>query len=356
MKTRWFLLGLGMLVLALAVWGIGPGWGQQNRKGEQARPNPTEVVGSLGQYALSEPFKHKNLTLFMLYGKDRIKGDDFLTLQEAMERKIVTVFETEDVGNLLIENRGDKPIYIQSGEIVKGGKQDRTLQYDVILPARSGKMPIQSFCVEQGRWSRRGGESTVNFNSSRNILSTKALKLAARGKGDQGEVWQEVANAQRKLSSNLNASVNDGRSASSLELSLDNPELKKAVDEYIRKLSGAVGGEKNAIGFAFAINGQVNSIDVYASNALFRKLWPKLLKASAVEAVAELKKDKTFPAAKAADVRALIAAMEKQKAAVSKVSRDTFLLRGESAAAAYFETRDAKNKGVPVHQSYLKKD
>jgi hypothetical protein len=354
MKARWFLPGLGMLVLALGVWAIAPGWGQQREA--PSGGGATAVVGSLGPYALSEPFTHNNLAVFMIYGKDRIKGDDFLTLQEAIKTKAVTVFETQDVRSLLIENHGDKPIYIQSGEILKGGKQDRTLPYDVILPARSGKMPIQSFCVERGRWSRRGGESTVNFNSSSNILSTKALKLAARSSSDQGEVWKEVANAQRKLSGNLNASVNDARSASSLELSLDNPELKKAVEEYIRKLSAAAGGKKNAIGFAFAINGQVNSIDVYASNGLFRKLWPKLLKASAVEAVAERKKGKTFPAAKGADVRALIAAMEKQKAAVDKVSRDTFLLRGESPAAAYFETRDAKNKGVPVHRSYLKKD
>jgi len=344
-----------MLALALGVWAIAPGWGQQ-REAPSGGGASGAVVGSLGQYALSEPFTHNNLAVFMIYGKDRIKGDDFLTLQEAIKTKAVTVFETQDVRSLLIENHGDKPIYIQSGEILKGGKQDRTLPYDVILPARSGKMPIRSFCVEQGRWSRRGGESTVNFNSSRNILSTKALKLAARSRGDQGEVWKEVANAQRKLSGNLNARVTDARSASSLELSLDNPELKKAIDEYIRKLSGAVGGKKNAIGFAFAINGQVNSIDVYASNGLFRKLWPKLLKASAVEAVAERKKGKAFPAAKAADVRALIAAMEKQKAAVDKVSRDTLLLRGESPAAAYFETRDARNKGVPVHRSYLKKD
>ena len=45
------------------------------------------------------------------------------------------------------------------------------------------------------------------------------------------------------------------------------------------------------IGYVFAINGHVNSADVYASRALFVKLWPKLLKASAVEAVAELNKN-----------------------------------------------------------------
>jgi hypothetical protein len=36
------------------------------------------------------------------------------------------------------------------------------------------------------------------------------------------------------------------------------------------------------------VNGQVTGAEVYASNALFRKAWPKLLNSAAVEAVAEL--------------------------------------------------------------------
>ena len=52
------------------------------------------------------------------------------------------------------------------------------------------------------------------------------------------------------------------------------------------------------IGYAFAINGKVNSADVYASHELFQKLWPKLLESSAVEAFSELQKDKKFAPAR----------------------------------------------------------
>ena len=66
------------------------------------------------------------------------------------------------------------------------------------------------------------------------------------------------------------------------------------ADGYIKKLSGIIDGKSDVIGYAFAVNGKISSSDVYGSNALFRQLWPKLLKASAVEAIAELQKDAKF--------------------------------------------------------------
>ena len=324
----------------------------------QAPPpgKPDGKVGAMGEIAISEPFKHENLTLFMIYGKDQIQADDFLTLQEALEKKVVTIFETGNVGSLSIQNTGDKPVYIQSGEIVKGGKQDRTLQYDLIVPAKSDKMPLHSFCVEQGRWSGRGNENVANFSSSYSMLNSSRLKLAARTKGDQGEVWKEVANVQGKLSNNVGENVMDAQSATSLQLTLENKQVNQAVDEYVAKLAKSVEGNKNALGFAFAINGKVNSIDVYASGVLFKKLWPKLLRASAAEAVAELQKDKAFPAVTAKDVRAVIADMEKQKAVARELSKRTRMRSSEAAAASYHETQDQSNDGKPIHRSYLIKN
>ena len=354
MKARWIVLGFVLVAVAVIVVVEAPLRGRAADKAP-ARAEPGGVVGSLGEYAISEPFTHENLTVFMIYGKDRIQGKEFLTLQEAMAKKLVTVHETGDVSNLMIENRGDKPIYVGSGEIVKGGKQDRMLQYDLIIPAHSGKMPIRSFCVEAGRWSRRGNEPLACFLCSSNVVAGKDLKLAAKSKGSQQAVWEEVAKAQRKMSVNLNATVIDPRSASSYQLSLENREVKKAVGEYMGKLARSVEGKKNAVGFAFAINGEVNSIDVYASGALFRKLWPKLLEAAAGEAIAEQKKDQAFPAAKADDVKKLIAEMAKQKVVTRRLSKRTVLSLGENSAAAYFETVDEDSEGAPVHKSYLKK-
>jgi hypothetical protein len=93
------------------------------------------------------------------------------------------------------------------------------------------------------------------------------------------------------LSKSVGDNVQAPVSASSLELSVENVKVKETTAAYLQALSGILQNKSDVIGYVFAINGHVNSADVYASRALFAKLWPKLLKASAVEAVAELNKD-----------------------------------------------------------------
>src|SRR5258707_6565192 len=107
-------------------------------------------------YRLSGPYTHKNLTTFLVHGRDLVKGKIPLTLQEALAQKKVVVYETQDVNELAIENRSNEDVYVQAGDIVKGGQQDRMLAVDLIVPPHSGKLPIAAFCVESGRWTRRG--------------------------------------------------------------------------------------------------------------------------------------------------------------------------------------------------------
>src|SRR5436190_1680892 len=67
---------------------------------------------------LSGPYTHGNLTVFLIHGPDRMKGREFLTLSEAMEKKLVVVHETSNVNELAIENTGSTDVYVQSGDIV----------------------------------------------------------------------------------------------------------------------------------------------------------------------------------------------------------------------------------------------
>src|SRR5438552_2906574 len=103
------------------------------------------------------PFTHENLSIYLVRGKPGAKTK-LLPLQEAMAQKKVAVYETGNVSQLSIENLSGEDVYVQSGDIVKGGRQDRVLTTDFVLPAHSGKLPISSFCVEQGRWTKRGAE------------------------------------------------------------------------------------------------------------------------------------------------------------------------------------------------------
>ena len=114
---------------------------------------------------ISGPVTHENLTVYFIHGTSA-PGQAPLTLEEALTKRTVEVRETGNVNQLEIENRGNEPVFIQSGDIVKGGQQDRTLMVSLLLPPKSGRIPIASFCVEQGRWSARGKEDVKTFASS----------------------------------------------------------------------------------------------------------------------------------------------------------------------------------------------
>lgn len=314
------------------------------------------VAAQSPAYRISAPYSHKNLTIFLIHGKDQTSKTNILTLQEAMERKILSVYETSDVNELAVENVSKYfDVFIQSGDIVKGGKQDRILAVSIIIPARSGRITIEAFCVESGRWQKRGNEDAGQFSSSNDRIVSKELKLAANGDRSQQEVWAKVSEAQDKLSKNLGGAVASANSRSSLQLSLENSKVTATADEYVRKLSGLIEGRSDVIGYAFAVNGKINSADVYVSNALFKKLWPRMLKAAAIEAVAEQDgRSASMPSAKPAEVQAFMSDADEAPAEERAASGSVRIVTRDRKDSAVYEARDDKSKTV-VHRAYVKK-
>jgi hypothetical protein len=363
---------IGMVLLTMSV-GLACAFNTQAQRGAGKEPPP--IMGA-ANYKLSGPYSHKNLTIFLVHGEDQMTGKPPLTLQEAMAQKKVIVHETSDVNQLAIENVSGEEVFVQSGDIVKGGKQDRTLAMDLIVPPKSGRVPIESFCVEQGRWSSRGGEATADFSLSEKMLASKELKLAAKARKSQSEVWANVAQAQSKLSENALivrsegpagaggngiaratpvAEMRSAASPSSLQLTLENSELKQTVSEYLKQLAPVVAGKNNVIGYVFAINGKLNSADVYASRALFAKLWPKLLEASATEAIAEFKQDGKFEEVKTDEVTAFLSDAESGDSEEKKVTPRVRMIKRETERNLFFETRDQRQKDGWLHRNYITK-
>jgi hypothetical protein len=278
-------------------------------------------------------------------------------LQEALVQKKVIVRETREVNELSIQNISREEVYVQAGDIVKGGQQDRMMAVDLILPPRSGRIPISAFCVENGRWSKRGTEEVTVFNSSANVVAGRELKLAAKNAESQSEVWRQVAVAQDKLSANTGTRVNGAASPTSFQLALENRQVQTSADSYVKALDRIVDGKPDVIGYVFAINGKINSADVYASSVLFKKLWPKLLQASAIEAVAELRRGEKFDAPAPGDVQGFLddspkGTDEKQKDVSSRVQ----MVTRESKENVFFETRDRAKSDAWVHRNYIKKN
>jgi len=254
---------------------------------------------------------------------------------------------------------------VQSGDIVKGGQQDRVLTVSLLLPPRSPRVPIAAFCVEQGRWRARGKEDVTKFASAGSAVPSKQAKLAMRapvakpeGAPDHGdtsarqqEVWRNVANIQNKLSGNVGAHVAAPESASSLQLSLENEKLDEMRRAYAKALkeAGEQGGD--IVGYVFAINGKLNSADVYPSNGLFRKMWGKLLSASVTEAIGE-RGGIVSEAPKSEEVLAFLDNAEKGKSVAQQAGSAPIELR-DAAASLYMEA--ARPSGSFVHKNYLAK-
>ncbi len=209
-----------------------------------------------------------------------------------------------------------------------------------------------SFCVEQGRWSPRGGESGLAFSRSAYNLVGNDLKLAARRASSQRMVWSEVANTQKKLKDAVEAEVQDVRSTSSLQLTLENDKVKQSIVAAMKALEKSLDPKAtDIVGYAVVINGKVVGADVYANADLFRRLWPKLLRMSVIEAVVDKKAGLKPTPVKAQAIRAFLAEAPKGKRSEKKLARDMVEVQLESAQNVYFETRT--KEAAVLHRSYL---
>jgi hypothetical protein len=304
---------------------------------------------------ITGPYTHDNLSVYLIHGEKSAAGPKLLTLQQAMDRKMVVVHETGNVNELAVENVSSDDVFIQGGDIVKGGRQDRVLSEDFVLPARSGKVPVASFCVESGRWTGRGQEVSTQFSKSDRTVATKALKLAVReGKGQQA-VWTEVANAQGKMAKSAGLASPAQLSAASptsMQLALENAKVRENTVTYERALSKIIDSKPDVVGYVAAINGRISNADVYASNDLFVALWPKLLQASAVEALSE----RTNAKPAAPPVTAIEGVLREAEAgkASSKDKKQLQLVRKDSEKAIQHETRD-RSSGQLLHKSLIAK-
>ena len=348
MKTQSFVLTIGVVLLSIGI-GMGMLSNAQDASGKGEEMQAAD-------YRVSGPYTHDNLTIFLVHGTARVTGKNFLPLQEALAQKKVVVYETKDVNELAIENRSAEDVYVQSGDIVKGGQQDRMMAVDLIVPPKSGRMRIAAFCVESGRWSGRGTEQAAVFTSSADVASAKEIKLAAKVSNSQGDVWKNVTATQDKLSANVGERVNSVVSESSLQLATENRKVQANADNYIKELSHIVYTKDNIIGYVFAINGKLNSADIYASSALFRSLWPKLLKASAIEAIAELRAGQKFEPVTEENVQVFLSEAEKGNASEKEVTARIKLVTRESDQNVFFETRDRAQKDAWVHRNYIRKN
>ena len=290
-----------------------------------------------GEWRVLAPVSYKNLTIFPVRGADRPGSDAYITLDEGTKSGTVVITERgggqaagivgprpqpanrqpanrqpanrsprqqavsyssgASVNELALVNRSGKKLVLLAGEVIVGGKQDRIVQEDLVIPPVSVPVALNVFCVEHGRWTPRnagynsGGGSAARTAapmeaaapddtkfSSLGAVAHPKLRAAAQDKKAQGEVWSEV--------SKNNAKLGTANGTDTYQEVYSSKRVGAQMDDYLRALEREV-LQPGVVGVVVARNGKAVWADVFASQRLFASYWPKLLKSYVVDALGD---------------------------------------------------------------------
>ena len=109
------------------------------------------------------------------------------------------------------------------------------------------------------------------------------------------------------------------------------------------------------IGFVHALNGEINNPEVYNNRELLRKLWPKLLKATVIEAVAEWQQDKPRKNERAEDPTGFFEKAASGSMEQTKLSDSTTLKTYTTPTTLLYETIDTREGANWLHRNYIHK-
>jgi hypothetical protein len=293
-------------------------------------PQPPPVVEA-GEVRISGPYVHENLAVYLLHRKEA-DPQEYLTLHEGLKSGSVAVTEKEQeqVEKLIVENKSDLPLFIQEGDRLQGGKQDRIVGISLVVPPRSGKVPVPAFCVEQSRWTR-GAHGGTFVDTTNAAFAGNSVRYAAKVQGSQHEVWEKVAQQKAELN-RQNAAPNTN---SSLNEALDSKAVMDQAAAYEKALGDFASKHPDAVGVAFALNGKVEETVAYPSASLLRKVYGRLVGSYAIQALSD-KKASTAPPAES--VAAFMKEGAKKGDETRTVDRDNACRLAQFEKKAYCES------------------
>ena len=273
---------------------------------------------SSGRYAVLAPITHGNLTIFPVVSGESHETKEFLTLDEGLRSGEVVVTESGQVGTMIrrrgqirplrgdevnrlfLVNNSQHPLLLLAGEVVTGGKQDRVVGKDRIIPAESDA-DLDVFCVEPGRWTARSSKfGAVGAYGGGAYMAQPSVRAQAMDKKDQQGVWDQVEKSKNAIAFELSRSAPAGppppaaaeiASTSSYARVMENREVAKQVDAVAAPIQHSYESAirelraRNAVGVVVAVNGRIIWADMFASPELLSKYWPKLVRSYAAEAV-----------------------------------------------------------------------
>jgi hypothetical protein len=271
-----------------------------------------------GEWRLLEPVTYENISVFPVVSSYSQDTSPFLTLEEGLATGEVLVREQgsetmvrgrdgrpvyipqpttgASVNQLVLINRSRRPLLLLAGELVSGGKQDRVIGKDRIIPAGGAPLPLDVFCVEHGRWT-----GSAQFAAASTIVHPSVRERAAVDQ-KQTEVWdavrsgttlksKEAAPAPRLTLGDIQGAIAGNGRTEAYEKIYESRAVGVSIDGFVdevqRRFAQATSGLKNerVVGVVVAYGGDVAWSDIFASGDLFDHYWRKLLRSYAVEAL-----------------------------------------------------------------------
>ncbi len=273
---------------------------------------------SEGDWRLLDPVTYENISVFPVVSSFSQDTGVFLTLEEGLATGDVAVREQgsesmvrgrdgrsvyvpqsgggASVNQLVLINRSKRPLLLLAGELVSGGKQDRVIGKDRIVPAGAPPLPLDVFCVEHGRWT-----GTSQFAAAKTIVHPSVRESAAVDQA-QTKVWESVRNGTNSKApaaapraqisaDNLQMAITGIGRTEAYEKIYESRAVGVSIEEFViemqRRFVNATSGLKGerVVGVVVAYGGEVAWSDIFASAALFDHYWRKLLRSYAVEAL-----------------------------------------------------------------------
>jgi hypothetical protein len=192
------------------------------------------------------------------------------------------------VNTLALINNSDRPLILLAGEIVTGGKQDRVVSKDRIIPPHSQPVSLDVFCVEPHRWVG----ASLQFGGTAFAMAQPSVRFKAMAEQNQQQVWDQVAKSRASLAASVAAPQAVAmESSSSYAGALKNGgvqtqlnSIAAPIERSYEKLFQQLQSQK-AVGAVVAVNGEIIWADVFASSTLLEKYWPKLVRSYAAESL-----------------------------------------------------------------------
>ncbi|MBI5323937.1 MAG: hypothetical protein HZB41_01420 [Ignavibacteriae bacterium] len=182
---------------------------------------------------------------------------------------------TGQVNTLVIENLSQDTVFLMTGDVVKGGKQDRIVGKDMLLLPGSKDIDLGVFCVEKGRW-HVSEDSSHDFKGYYNVVSN-SIRGTVQNEANQSKVWSKVDEITTQ---------NNAASTTSTYTALEkSEEFTKSKDEYVKYFESKFENTENIVGFVAVTGDSVIGTDIFCNPDLFKKQYKFLIHSYITDAI-----------------------------------------------------------------------